>query len=324
MPFQIIRNDITRMKTAAIVNAANEGLQAGGGVCGAIFSAAGAQDLTKACDKIGRCPTGQAVITPGFALPAQYVIHAVGPIWRDGHHNEEKLLYSCYQASLHLALEHQLESIAFPLISSGIYGYPKEQALQVATRAIRDFLELHEMDVYLVVFDKSAFALSSKLVSSVQSYIDDHYASYYNAAERTRRMQMLQDMPCQEYSVSSYWDDLDLQLDESFSQALLRMIHERGLKDSDVYKKANVDRKHFSKIRGDIHYKPKKTTALAFAIALELNLSQTNALLEKAGFVLTQSSKLDIIVEYFILHKNYNIMAINEVLFAFDQSLLGV
>ncbi len=154
MSFQIINNDITKLDTEAIVNAANTELQMGGGVCGAIFEAAGADKLKRACDEIGKCPVGKAVITEGFNLKARYIIHTVGPIWRGGGDNEELKLKSAYKNSLELAKEHGIKSIAFPLISSGIFGYPKEEAKSVASKAIAEFLEKNDMDVYLVLFEK--------------------------------------------------------------------------------------------------------------------------------------------------------------------------
>lgn len=154
MPLEIIRDDITKVKVDAIVNAANSELQMGGGVCGAIFRAAGAEELQKACDEIGHCPVGAAVFTDGFRLPSQYIIHTVGPIWRGGDEGEENELRACYRNSLELAMSLDCASIAFPLISSGIYGYPKEQARQVAVSEIEKFLKEHEMEVYLVLFDR--------------------------------------------------------------------------------------------------------------------------------------------------------------------------
>ena len=154
MPFSIIRHDITKMKVDAIVNAANTALKMGGGVCGAIFKAAGAEKLQAACEKLAPIKTGEAVITPGFGLPAKFVIHAAGPVYQDWNKEQnERLLYSAYTNSLKRAIENKCESIAFPLISSGIYGYPKDEALKVATSAIRDFLVEHDLDVTLVVFD---------------------------------------------------------------------------------------------------------------------------------------------------------------------------
>jgi O-acetyl-ADP-ribose deacetylase (regulator of RNase III) len=174
MPFTIVRHDITKMKVDAIVNAANTGLKMGGGVCGAIFRAAGVNELRAACDRLAPIRTGEAVITPGFALPAKYVIHAAGPVY--DHKNAEQceeLLRFAYINSLRLDVKHKCESIAFPLISSGIYGYPKEDALKVATSAIRDFLADHDLDVYLVVFDKDTVAVCEKLFGEVNEYVGE-------------------------------------------------------------------------------------------------------------------------------------------------------
>jgi len=332
MPLRIIRDDITRVKADAIVNAANSQLRAGGGVCGAIFAAAGEAELSQACRAIGYCPTGQAVITPGFQLPAKFVIHAVGPVWQGGQHGERELLASCYQAALELALAHRLRSIAFPLISTGIYGYPKAEALQVAIRVIGAFLLEHDMTVTLVVYDGASFAISEKLFSSIAAYIDDRYLDEHPDYRRSRQMMSFElsesmaepiDMMMSQVKASRSLDDLVKHPDETFSQMLLRLIDEKGLTDAVVYKRANIDRRHFSKIRGDSQYQAKKATALALAIALELNLDETRDLLARAGYALSRSSKMDIIIEYFLTEGNHNIFEINEALFAFDQPLLG-
>lgn len=316
------------MKVDAIVNAANTSLLGGGGVDGAIHRAAGPKLLAE-CRKLNGCPTGDAKMTKGYRLKAKYIIHTVGPIYRDGHHQEEKLLRSCYQKSLALALEKDCDSIAFPLISAGAYGYPKDQALQIAIEEISHFLLEHDMMVYLVIFDLKAFQISAKLFAHIQSYIDDHYViSHSDAVSSLRRNHkaLLDEPPVMEESV--YYEALNLedalkQMDESFSEMLMRKIDEAGMKDSECYKKANVDRKLFSKIRSHKNYKPSKKTVLAFAIALELPLDETNDMLKKAGYALSHSNKFDIIVEYFIIHKHYDIYEINEALFAFDQPLLG-
>ncbi len=334
MPLQIIRQDITKMKVDAIVNAANCRLRAGGGVCGAIFAAAGKDKLQKACDEIGYCNTGEAVITPGFGLPAKYVIHTAGPIFQDGDTEQERQLYNCYFNSLNLACKKLLKSVAFPLISSGIYGYPKSEALKVARDAISDFLQEHEMDVYLVIYDKDSFAISRAMFSDIQSYIDENLVVPQNVPRRLLKKEIMS-APTASYDSDSYWmfgmpksrgklEDLLEHIDESFSQMLLRLIDEKNLKDSEVYKKANIDRKLFSKIRSNVNYKPSKVTVIAFAIALELSLDETKDMLMTAGFALSHSNKFDIIIEYFIRNGNYNIFEINEALFAFDQCLLGV
>lgn len=329
MPLQIVRNDITKMKVDAIVNAANSSLLGGGGVDGAIHRAAGPKLLAE-CRTLNGCPTGDAKITKAYRLKAHYVIHSVGPIYRDGHHHEAELLKSCYRQSLQLASRYHCESVAFPLISAGAYGYPKDQALQIAIETITHFLLDHEMMVYLVIFDQTSFVISEKLFSHIQSYIDDHYATRYgespSAVKRRHQTDLFEQMPMEGpvcYETLNLEDALK-QMDESFSEMLMRKIDEAGMKDSECYKKANVDRKLFSKIRSHKHYKPSKKTVLAFAIALELPLEETNEMLKKAGYALSHSNKFDIIVEYFIIHKHYDIYEINEALFAFDQPLLGV
>ena len=333
MPLEIVRNDITKMTVDAIVNAANESLLGGGGVDGAIHYAAGPQLLAE-CETLGGCKTGKAKITGGYNLPAKYVIHTVGPIYEDGKHGEKALLESCYRESLALTKEHNCETVAFPLISSGVYGYPKDQALKVAIDVISDFLLENEMKVYIVIFDKAAYKISEKLFSDIAEYIDDNYVDEHTDYRRER---MRMNMPMQasigmfeadlcECKAIMPEDDLDSmlkQIDESFSQMLLRKIDEKGMTDAECYKKANIDRKLFSKIRGDVNYKPSKPTAIAFAISLELSLDETEDMLKKAGFALSHSNKFDIIIEYFISKGNYNIFEINEALFAFDQSLLG-
>lgn len=337
MPLEIIRNDITKVHADAIVNAANSSLLGGGGVDGAIHRAAGSELLAE-CRTLGGCKTGQAKITKGYRLPARYVIHTVGPVWHGGKNNEEKLLADCYRNSLALAKEYDLESIAFPLISAGAFGYPKDEALKVAISVIGDFLMNNDMTVYIVVYDKAAFMLSEKLFSSIKQYIDDRYIEEH-PSDRNNRLEVgnvlresyleeahlpLMEAPLPAKRRKRSLDDVVNHLDETFSQMLLRMIDERGMTDSQAYKRANIDRKLFSKIRNDVHYSPSKVTAVAFAIALGLNLDETRDLLLKAGFALSSSSKFDIIIQYFIEEGNYNIFEINEALFAFDQKLLGM
>ena len=345
MPFTIIRNDITRICVDAIVNAANTSLQMGGGVCGAIFGAAGADRLQAACDSLSPIKTSEAAITQGFNLPAKYIIHAAGPVYRGGNQGEEALLRSCYINSLELAVKHNCESVAFPLISSGIYGYPKADALRVATDTIRDFISEHDIDVSLVVFDKTAFEISAELLGAVESYIDEHYvderkdrrrellevesAALSDEAMKERSMPMPMMAaeaafePIKEAVTGASLNNLVGNLDEPFSATLLRLIDATGKKDPEIYHRANIDRRLFSKIRGNEHYAPSKPTVLAFAVALELSLDQTKDLLERAGFALSHSRKFDVIVEYFIQSRKYDIFKINEVLFSYDQPLLG-
>ena len=333
MPLEIVRNDITKMNVDAIVNAANESLLGGGGVDGAIHRAAGT-GLLDECRTLGGCKTGKAKITGGYNLPAKYVIHTVGPVYRGGNHGEKALLESCYRESLALAKEHGCETVAFPLISSGIYGYPKDRALKVAVDVISDFLLENNMTVYIVIFDKAAYRISEKLFADIAEYIDDNYADehtdYHRESMRVcapfcASADAVKADFCEymEMPVEAELDARIKQIDESFSQMLLRKIDEKGMTDAQCYKKANIDRKLFSKIRSDIHYKPSKPTAIAFAVSLELSLEETEDMLRKAGFALSHSNKFDIIIEYFISRGNYNIFEINEALFAFDQSLLG-
>ena len=326
MPVCIVRNDITKMKVDAVVNAANRTLLGGGGVDGAIHKAAGPKLLAE-CKTLGGCETGGAKLTRGYNMPCRYIIHTVGPIWQDGEHGEREKLASRYRTSLQLAKEAKCETVAFPLISSGAYGYPKDKALRVAIDTIGEFLAENDMTVYIVIFDKASYVISEKLFKDIKEYIDDRYA-YEHIDRRTRSLREFAGYPMQMSADLKSDSEPTLkeaveQLDESFSEMLLRKIDERKITDAQCYKKANIDRKLFSKIRSDKRYKPSKTTAIAFAVALELSLDETKELLMKAGFALSHSNKFDIIIEYFIEHGNYNIFEINEALFAFDQSLLG-
>lgn len=424
MPLHIVRNDITKMQVDAIVNAANESLLGGGGVDGCIHRAAGPELLAE-CRTLGGCTVGQAKLTGGYRLPCRYVIHTVGPRWHGGAQDEPELLRACYRNALALAAAQECETVAFPLISSGVFGYPKDKALRVAVEIIGAFLAEHEMTVYLVVFDRKAYQIGETLFADIAAYIDDQYVEEHTDGANRSRDSAFFDVWSGEAASASITDqdeapyqdedigeaeqpvendeadilpDIDdilemlnlredaaesakppaaeshtvaasaaseptegrvekkpsagawhtvqpapmaaqqmapamqplrslneelLHLDESFSEMLLRKIDEAGITGAQCYKKANIDRKLFSKIRSDKQYRPSKPTALAFAIALELPLSETRELLEKAGFALSRSSKFDIIVEYFIRHGNYNVFEINEALFAFEQNLLG-
>ena len=329
MPLEIVRNDITKMSVDAIVNAAKESLLGGGGVDGCIHRAAG-PELLQECRTLGGCRTGEAKITGAYRLPCKYVIHTVGPVWNGGSHGERELLVSCYRTSLALAKEHGCETVAFPLISSGIFGYPKDQALRVAVDTIGEFLLHNDMTVYIVIFSRTAYQISSKLFADIAEYVDDHYVDAHTDSqrERLRRMSVLEsrtlsaDAAAAPMAVGGL-DSLLAHLDAGFSETLLKLIDRSGKKDSEIYKKANVDRKLFSKIRNNPGYKPSKPTAVAFAIALELSLPETRDLIARAGYALSPSSKFDVIIEYFIRQKKYDIFEINEALFAFDQSLLG-
>ena len=346
MPLQIVRNDITKMKVDAIVNAANQSLLGGGGVDGCIHRAAGPR-LLEECQKLNGCETGSAKITKGYKLPCKYVIHTVGPRWYDGRRGERELLISCYQASLRLAKEHGCQSVAFPLISSGIFGCPKDQALKIAIDVIGNFLLENDMTVYIVIFDRKAYQIGSKLFADITAYIDDRYVDEHTDDRRMQLRRLKASQPkefpmlcdCEPPTAAekrsfpfpatfrakraASLDDALKQIDESFSEMLLRKIDESGMTDAQCYKKANIDRKLFSKIRSDKSYRPSKPTVIAFALALELPLAEMKEMLMKAGFALSHSNKFDIIVEYFVEQGNYNVFEINEALFAFDQNLIG-
>ena len=340
MSFQIIRNDITNMRVDAIVNTANPYPIIGRGTDSSIHKKAGPQ-LLQARKAVGNIAVGQAAITPAFDLHAKYVIHTVGPVWEDGNYGEEQLLRSCYANSLSLAVQHKCKSIAFPLISSGNYGFPKDKVLQIAISAFSNFLIEQDMKIYLVVFDQTAFKLSEKLFQDVDSYIDQHYVDTHekaaygiteeNRKSYRRRRQMVEQsvtvescaaMPMAASKASSLPDFLQ-QADTGFSETLLKLIDQAGYKDSFVYKKAHVSKQHFSKIRNNPNYKPTKETAIAFALALELDVAQTNDLIGRAGYTLSNSSKFDLIIRYFIELKKYDIVEINLALYEFDQTLLG-
>ena len=386
MPFQIVRNDITKMEVDAIVNAASPSLLGGGGVDGAIHRAAG-PGLVRECRTLGGCETGKAKITGAYRLPCRYVIHTVGPIWQGGGQGEDAQLRGCYHSSLLLAALHDCESVAFPLISSGTFGYPKDEALQTAIDEISSFLLHYDMTVYLVIYDPDSYRISGKLFTDITEYIDDHYVEehspsgnsdrrraiyeererFFRRAMSPRTKEAPEDLAEEESDICSMpssmpspavgsapeegsapaclaapsaspavgrgagaapdgavsLSDAVEMVDESFSQMLLRKIDEKGMTDAECYRRANIDRRLFSKIRSNPDYRPSRQTALAFAIALQLPMNEVQELLMKAGFCLSRSSRFDIIVTYFIEHGNYNLFEINEALFQFDQMLLG-
>ena len=357
MPFQIIRNDITKVKADAIVNTANPKPQIGRGTDSAIYEAAGEEKLLAARQQIGEITPGQAVQTEAFGLGAKYIIHTVGPVWIDGGHGERETLRSCYANSLDLADRLKCKSIAFPLIATGSYGFPKDEALHIALSEIQRFLLTHEMKVTIVVFDRRALELSESLVGGIEQYIDDHAAKLLHDHERRengprgferRRLRraeqttMLEstcapmalmegaDLNAAPLVTGSLPDMSGKSLDEilgdagdSFQQRLLKLIDESGMDDVTVYKKANIDRKVFSRIRCKPDYKPKKKTAVAFAIALELDMPTMEDLLSRAEIALSPSSTFDLIITYFITNKNYDIFEINAALFKYGQPILG-
>ncbi len=366
MPLSIVHNDITLLRVDAIVNAANNQLTRGGGVCGAIFSAAGESELAEACARIGYCKTGNAVATGAFRLPTKYIIHTVGPVWQGGNQGEQAMLKACYQNSLVLAKSLKLQSIAFPLISSGIFDYPREQAFSVAVSAIGSFLAEYEMNVLLVLYQEKALDARSTRYEPLNEYIRSRNVSARNDAGTDNCGSMPAPLksggvvasapPCAASpradaipseraetaadSAAKQAAHADLllvtrrlfssgltraleQTGETFSQRLMRLIDERNMTDPEVYQRANLDRRLFSKIRGNLAYQPSKNTALALAVALRLNLDETADLLRRAGYALSPSSRFDLIVEYFIKKGNFNVYEINEALYAFDESQLG-
>lgn len=397
MPFQIIRSDITKIKADAIVNTANPEPVCGGGVDSAVYKAAGTKQLLAERKKIGPMKAGQAAITPAFQLDARFIIHTVGPVWKGGWRGEKKVLRACYDNCLGLAFKNHCESIAFPLISTGVYGFPKEKALQIALAAVSEFLMEHEMTVYLAVFDQESFRLSGRLYRKIEEFIDDHYAesrleeecALRNFSERrqivdTASMPPLPDsmlkmsepseqpgrkykpavphpkdllrespapdpeelpcaaaapdlgkMPCASAAPQSQilpqasagaarsLEDVINNVGETFQERLLRFIDERNLTNAQVYKKANLSRKLFSKILCNPDYQPKKRTVIAFAIALQLNLDDTKDLMARAGFALSPGSRFDLVIEYFIEKKVYDIYTINVALFDHDLPMLG-
>ena len=345
MPFLMIRNDITKVTADAIVNPANRKLLQGSGTSRAIYQAAGEQELTAACEAIGYCEPGRAVCTPAFGLPAKYIFHAVCPAWHGGFFGEAKQLAGAYHSALELAAEYHCESVAFPLLSSGNYGYPKEQAFRIAVDTITQYVMEHDLTVYLVLYDRHSLAVSRKLFASVEEYIDDHYVAQNDESyqfDRRRRESverrrwrleeeatpMLETAaapppPATTPRAARSLEHLMDNLGESFTTRLLRLIDERGLKDSTVYKQSNISRQHFSKIQCNRDYNPKKKTVLAFAVGLHLSEDETIDLLKSAGYAFSDGSKQDWIVRYCLEHKIYNINQVNTLLFQWDQEQLG-
>ena len=342
MPFEIVRNDITKMQVDAIVNAASRFPQVNAGVDSAIHKKAG-PSLLEARKKIGFIAPGTAAITPAFALDAKFVIHAATPTWIDGLQKEALLLRRAYDMCLDLALKNGCDSIAFPLLASGHHGFPKSKALQVAISAFSEFLLENDMQIYLVVFGQDSLALSEKLVHNVRCYIDENYVTEYEktlrqveehsrrADERRRGFaarELMDSCPAPRQmapmpKASLSLDDYIKGKDAGFTETLLDIISKRGLKNSAVYKKANISKQHFSKIINDPNAKPSKQTAIALALALELDLAGTKDLIGRAGYALTNSSIFDLIIQYFIENKRYNVIEINIALYEFDQNLLG-
>ena len=369
MPLKIVRNDISKVKADAIVNSANKNPICGGGAEYHIYNAAGYDDLLKAREQVGLLKVAQVAVTPAFALDAKYIIHTVGPKWKGGDSGEALALADCYRGALDKAQQLDCKSIAFPLISSGVFKFPKDSALRIALDAIGEFLQTNEMDVMLVVFDRKAFEVSEELSSDIQTFIDDNYVqdkysavdSYVSRRRRNvpdemgERLYAIQDfgdssesideedsanecerlcmnekrmplacaMPNKSIESARSLEDLLEVPCETFCEKLFRLIREKNQDDVEVYKRANLDRKHFSKIRSNVNYKPTKKTALALAIALHLDMAEITDLLARAELALSPSNKGDLIVMYFIERQKYDIWEINSMLFKFGQPTLG-
>ncbi|MBR4397874.1 MAG: macro domain-containing protein [Fibrobacter sp.] len=363
MSLKIVRNDITKVKADAIVNSANKNPICGGGAEYSIYEAAGHAELLAAREKVGELKVAEIAATPAFALNAKFIIHTVGPKWNGGVSGETIALANCYRGALEKAKELGCNSIAFPLISSGVFRFPKDSALKIALQTIGEFLESNEMDVQLVVFDRKSFEVSEDLYSDIHAYIDDNYVSNryedvrtYTSEHRIREWKRnWQNENTEKFNVASFdfteyaspeaeeickplacsrpapitkprsenIEDILKNTGETFCSKLFALIHEKKQDDVEIYKKANIDRKHFSKIRSNVNYKPTKKTALALAIALQLDLDETKDLLARAELALSPSNKGDLIVKYFIEQKKYDIWEINTMLFKFGQPTLG-
>lgn len=343
MPLQIIRQDITKMHVDAIVNTTNSDMVGYSGVDAAIHRAAG-PELDNYCKTVVPIDAAKPVITDGYNLPCKHIIHTCGPVWNGGGEHEEEQLKRCYNLCLSAAVNNGFETVAFPLISSGNYGYPKKPALNVAVKIITDFLFDNEITVFLCVFDKTSYELSQQIVTPVESFVDENCSriksecsfdyccsaeptkrGFSNSPTRHRKLKIQNEMTGSvvQSEMPESLEHLIKNIDKSFSETLFQLIDEKGMTDVECYKKANVTRKTFSKIRCDRNYRPSRETAVAFALALELSLDETNAFLGTAGFTLSSSSVFDTIVMYHIRHNDYNVNDINIDLFNHDQTTIG-
>ena len=359
MPFKIVRNDITKMNTEAIVNTANDHVSVGTGCDSAVYKAAGYNELLKYREeKIGFVPEGDAFITPGFKLQAKYIIHAVSPLYMGGVQGEEEKLRSCYRKSLQIAKENGIKSISFPLISTGGFGYPKEEGMRIAVDEINVFLLSNEMDIFLVVFDTKATQLGDKIYPELEVYIDHNYVKeareeeygdayfgsmrpsepgydrYISNAQmierRTRRNAEVQakqsvsdealslDECCDEAPFFDFEEQHESKLQErmkhmsdTYSEYLMYLIRERHMENAEVWKRAIVDKKIFSKIKNNVNYHPNKLTALCLCVGAKLNLDETKDLLARAGYALSPCDKTDIIFSYFIENEIYDMIELD-------------
>ena len=333
MPVKVFRNDITLVKADAIVNSANPEPVIGGGAEAAIYEAAGKEQLLAERKKIGNIDPGEAFASPAFGLSAKYVIHTVGPIWEGGSKGEAAILRSCYETSLELAKDLGCKSVAFPFISTGTYGFPKDKAIEIAYGTINKFLKHNKITVILVVYDKESFKISAKKFTDITAYIDEHYfddkAEYYGNSvselRRNRRIEINRMMHGYHPDIKDEPDDITEMLKQSsagFSARVQEMVKQRGLKPSDVYDKGHIlTKKVYSdmKTQGD-DYKPKKGTAIAFCLALELELPEALELLNSAGWTLSDSKKIDLIIKWHIKKRDFSIMSVNNSLNTFGYA----
>ena len=347
MPFKIVRNDITKMNTEAIVNTANDHPTVGTGCDYAVHKAAGYDELLKYREeKIGFVPEGEAFITPGFDLQAKYIIHAVRPLYKGGDHGEEAKLRSCYRKSLQIAKEHNIKSISFPLISTGSFGYLKEEGIRIAADEINAFLLKNEMQIYLVVFDTKATMLGEKIYSDLEAYIDHNYVkekreeeygdAYFGSAIPSWKDVILRkpaksksEMSVQQTSVDSAYDSREAScfdfgeqheskleermkhISDTFSQYLMYLIQSKNMDNVEVYKRAIVDKKIFFKIKNNADYHPQKLTALCLCVGAKLNQDESKDLLARAGYALSPCDKTDIIFSYFIENEIYDMIELD-------------
>lgn len=343
MPLKIVRNDITKMNTDAIVNTANEHVTVGPGCDIAVYNAAGYDELLQyRARNIGAVPEGEVFITPGFNLQAKYIIHAVSPFYQGGNNREETKLRSCYRKSLQLAKDNNIKSIAFPLIATGGFGYPKEEGLRIAVDEINAFLMHNEMLIYLVVFGSETTKLAEKIYPDLETYIDTHYVEskyeeeygyayqphpeiYHQRCKKIKKVdvkKLLEEEIVIEKTREARVFDFGVQ-DESrlkervlhpadtFSQSLMYLIKTKKMENSEVYKRAILDRKVFSKIKNDINYHPNKLTALCLCIGAKLNLDESRDILARAGYALSPCDKRDIIFSYFIENEIYDMIELD-------------
>jgi len=336
MPFQIIRNDITKVSADVIVNTANPHPVIGNGTDSAIYAAAGEALLLAERAKIGDIERGECAVTPAFGLSAKYIIHTVGPAWIDGNHGEREILHSCYQKSLAKAEELKAESIAFPLIATGVYGFPRKEALNIALSEIGKFLLTHDMKIILVVFDRESVELSKGLVSEIDEYIDEYGVGVISDTEYGEGLPTIRSRlaSARQNRKLRYWEEQGIKpegrsLDEvvgdtgkSFQQRLFELIRENGMDEVKVYSDACIGRKVFSSIRRNEDYKPTKKTAVALSIALQLDMPTMLDLLARAGIAFSPSDKFDLIIAYFVTHRNYNALTIDEALYRHGQPTL--